>query len=211
MASRREVLDAILAVHRRGSRFGRPLVGVSGIDGSGKSTLAAEWAAQLEEHGVRVALIGLDDWHNPPDVRFARNGVNAGRHFFQQGIRFPALIQQLLSPLRRHGSLELTTEVLQASDLVPRQKTFSFRDVGLILFEGIFLFRRELRPMFDLKIWVKCSFETALRRALLRKQEGLPEDEIRRDYHNIYFPAQKFHLQRDNPAAAADLILRNED
>jgi len=72
------------------------------------------------------------------------------------------------------------------------------------------LFKREFRNHFDLACWVECSFETALERAILRGQEGLPPEQTSRAYETTYFPAQRLHLERDRPQAAADLVLVND-
>jgi uridine kinase len=189
-------------------RLPLPLVGISGIDGSGKSRLAKRLAAQVSQRGIRVALVELENWHNPPSVRFG--GAPPGHHFFQHGLRFAELLARLVTPLRKNGEVTLTFDALRADEQVARQKTIAYSDADIILFEGIFLFRREMRPIFDLAVWVDCSFETALRRALSRNQEGLSEQEIVRDYENIYFPAQRFHMQRDNPRESADVIIENE-
>jgi uridine kinase len=66
------------------------------------------------------------------------------------------------------------------------------------------------RDHFDLKVWIDCSFATALRRAMARDQEGLPPQEAKRTFETIYFPAQRIHLARDNPRKAADIVFTNE-
>ncbi|MGH9794702.1 MAG: uridine kinase [Candidatus Acidiferrales bacterium] len=199
----------LLELCRRGSPHGLPLAGISGIDGSGKSTLAAKLEAALRSEGVRVALLGIDDWHNPPAVRFG--DPDPGLRFFEKGLRFADLLEQVLLPLRAHGSIEVTADVMQTQDREPRRKTFSFRSIDLILFEGVFVFQRELQPLFDLAVWVECSFETALQRALARNMEGLSESELLRDYHTIYYPAQRYHIQRDNPLEFAQLIFAADE
>lgn len=85
-----------------------------------------------------------------------------------------------------------------------------FRDIDIVLLEGIFLFKPEYRDHFDLKIWIECSFETALQRAMARGQEGLPPAETRRAFETIYFPAQRVHFARDNPREFADIIFVND-
>jgi len=57
---------------------------------------------------------------------------------------------------------------------------------------------------------VDCSFETALERAVRRGQEGLPPEETVRAFRSIYFPAQRLHLAKDAPRAAANHILVND-
>jgi uridine kinase len=78
------------------------------------------------------------------------------------------------------------------------------------LVEGIFLFKQAYRSLFDVAIWVDCTFATALARALQRAQEGLPSAETIAAYETIYFPAQRIHLDQDNPRGSADLILDND-
>ena len=80
----------------------------------------------------------------------------------------------------------------------------------MVLAEGIFLFKRAFRSSFDLAIWLDCTVDTALERALRRRQEGLSADATRRAYHTIYFPAQELHAAVDAPMAHADFVLPND-
>ena len=86
---------------------------------------------------------------------------------------------------------------------------YVFEDIDVIVLECIFLFKRRYRHHFDLAIWIDCSFERALERAIRRSQEGLPEGETVRAYQTIYFPAQRIHFERDQPREAADVIIDN--
>jgi uridine kinase len=78
------------------------------------------------------------------------------------------------------------------------------------LLEGIFLFKPTYRNHFDLTVWIDCSFEAALERAIKRGQEGLPPEETVRSFETIYFPAQRIHLARDNPRETADIVFTND-
>ena len=125
-------------------------------------------------------------------------------------IRFDQLFAQLLLPLREQRMVSLIADFAEEMANNYRQHTYSFKNVGVVLVEGIFLFKREHRKLFDLAIWVDCSFPTALARALARAQEGLSPAETIRAYKSIYFPAQKIHFARDNPREKADLIVDND-
>jgi uridine kinase len=192
---------------RRRQPPGSLLVAVSGIDGSGKTTLSVRLAAALEALGVRTALIHLDPWHTPPSVRFAAE--DPGGHFYANAFRFRELFERLVNPLRRARSLHLCIDLtrLPENDLVTR--TYDFEGVDVIVLEGIFLLKRELAARYDLAYWIECPFETALRRALARNQEGEEEEALRRDYETIYFPAQRIHLDNDHPHAAARAVIDN--
>ena len=184
------------------------LVGVSGIDGSGKGYVAKQIEARLGLHSIGPANINVDGWLNLPDRRF--NAIKPAEHFYENAIRFNELFDTLLAPLREQRSVNLVADLAEETARHYRKHTYSFRNVSVVLVEGIFLFKREYRKLFDLAIWVDCSFSTALARALARAQEGLSPAETIRAYETIYFPAQKIHLVLDNPRETADLIISND-
>jgi uridine kinase len=84
-----------------------------------------------------------------------------------------------------------------------------FHKIDVVLLEGIFLFKSVYRDHFDLKVWIECSFATALERAIARGQEGLLPRETQHAFETIYFPAQRIHLARDNPRETADIVFAN--
>jgi len=184
------------------------LVGLSGIDGSGKGYLARQFVAALRSRGFRVASLAADDWAAAPEKRFDPN--RPAEHFYEHGFRFEEMFRGLVLPLKslRRQRLEALRANESRSALHPHG--FEFRDVEIILLEGIFLLKRDYREHFDLTFWVDCSFETAMKRAVQRAQEGLPPDETRRAYETIFFPAQQLHFERDNPRPVADLIINND-
>ena len=78
------------------------------------------------------------------------------------------------------------------------------------MLEGIYLLKRALQAHYDLSVWIDCSFETARGRAVARAQEALPPEATVSAYQTIYFPAQKIHVHRDDPRAAATMIIDND-
>ena len=201
-----QVGEAISA--RAGGRRRALLVAMSGIDGSGKTTLSTRLAERLEGRDLRTALITLDPWHTPWPVRY--NPSDPGRHFYRHAFRFAELFERLITPLQRRRSVTLTLPLIRLTDDAWVEQTYRFAAVDVILLEGIFLLRRQLRRRYDLAFWVECSFETALARALARNQEGQSEARLREDYARIYFAAQRIHVARDAPARHADGILCND-
>jgi uridine kinase len=201
------VANAILSTPPRAGRKAR-LIAISGIDSSGKGYAAGRLAQRLPSLGARVALIGIDGWLNLPQVRFS--ATEKARHFYRNAIRFDAMFSQLVDPLVRAGSVDCQADFAQETAQQYRKQRYVFSDVDTVLLEGIFLLRRDLRERYDLKVWVECSFETALRRAIARGQEGLTEAETIASYQTIYFPAQKIHFTEDDPQASADVVFEND-
>jgi uridine kinase len=184
------------------------LTGISGIDGSGKGYVTAQIAAALEARGRRVANINIDGWLNLPSRRFSQ--TRPAEHFYEHAIRFPELFAQLVLPLREQRRRRVVADFAEETATAYRPHTYQFENIDIILLEGIFLLKPAHRAYFDLAVWVDCTFDTALERALRRGQEHLPPAETIRAYEAIYFAAQRIHLARDDPRAAPTLIVAND-
>ena len=183
------------------------LVAVSGIDASGKGFITQQLAERLRKAGWNVAVISADDWLNLPKV--CVNSDNYAEHFYEHAIRFDEMFKQLIMPLKRNRGISLTADCADARATAFRKERYDFRNIDVVLLEGIFLFKSTYRHHFDQTIWIDCSFKSALQRAIKRGQEGLSREETVRAFQTIYFPAQAIHLARDNPREAADIVLTN--
>ncbi len=187
-------------------RDGCLLAAISGIHGSGKSSLAARVVRDLRAAGYGTAGISLDPWRSLSDPH---PGSDPAEHFYLHAFRVQELFDLLIHPLRRDRSHRVTVEMISPPSLRRAPRSFDFRDVEIIVLDGNFLLRRDLRPLYDLAFWLDCSFDTALRRATERDQGVLSEEEIAWEHTTLYFPAQRIHLERDDPRGAADLVLDN--
>jgi len=183
------------------------LVGVSGIDGCGKGYLARQFEAHLALYGVTPVIVNVDGWLNLPEKRF--NPSAPAENFYENAIRFDEFFTKLVVPLRDRRSAHLVADFVEETALQYRKHTYDFKDVSVVLVEGIFLFKPQYRKYFDLTIWIDCSFSTALARAINRAQEGLSPANTIAAYDTIYFPAQRIHLTLDKPREHADLIFEN--
>jgi uridine kinase len=184
------------------------LVGLSGIDGSGKGFLAGSLGIELEGRGLRLASLSVDAWLNLPSIRFS--AARPAEHFYAHALRLDQMFADLVLPLCRQRSCRLSALVAEETATEYREHYYDFHDIDVVLLEGIFIFKRAYRNHFDLALWIDCTFETALERALQRSQEALPPAETRAAYEAIYFPAQRLHLEKDQPHISADLLVTND-
>ncbi|HEX9425884.1 MAG TPA: hypothetical protein VF899_21780 [Pyrinomonadaceae bacterium] len=208
MVSIDEVVDRILKRRAEVPENRSLMVGISGIDGCGKGYVAAQIEAHLVQRAVASAVINVDGWLNLPDKRFDPRAP--AETFYQSAIRFDQFFSELLIPLRDQKSIYLIADFVEETARQYRKHVYDIKSVGITLVEGIFLFKQAYRSLFDLAIWVECSFATALARAIERGQEGLTPAKTIAAYETIYFPAQRIHFERDDPQATADLILEND-
>jgi uridine kinase len=206
------VADAVALIRERRAALSAQralLVAVSGIDGSGKGYITAQIVSQLAPSCPGAASINIDGWLHLPQQRFSKD--RPAEHFYEHGIRFQEMFEQLVLPLRDRRSHRLDADLADAGNATEyRRHVYEFEGVDVLVVEGIFLLKRAFRAYFDLTVWVDCSFETGLERALQRSQEGLSAEATVRDYATIYFPAQRIHFARDEPRGSADLVIDND-
>jgi uridine kinase len=199
------LVDAVLAKRRRLGRT--TLVGISGIDCAGKSTLAGRLAGDLRAHGQDVVVIGGDGFNRP---RAERSPYPADDPDY--GFAYGQLMGELLVPAREGGRVEGRLRVKDWAADVWRERDFVVAAGAIVLVEGVFLFTPELRPVFDLAVWVEISFDAALERALRRDAEAMGGPHgVRHRYVTRYFPGQRLHLERDRPRERADLVVDGAD
>src|SRR5262245_37713770 len=204
----KQAIASIVAKRNLVSASRSLLVGLSGIDGSGKGYLARHIVAALRSRGFHVASLAADDWAAAPELRFDLN--RPAEHFYEHGFRFEEMFRDLVLPLKFQRSRRLEALRSNESQSALHPHVFEFHNVDIILLEGIFLLKREYREIFDLTFWLDCSFGTAMQRAVQRAQEGLPPEDTSRAYETIFYPAQRLHFRRENPRAAADFIINND-
>src|SRR5712691_6396033 len=144
------------------------LVGISGIDAGGKGFITEKIAKQLQELGWRVATINADDWLNLPEVCLSQH--KPAEHFYEHAMRFDEMFDQLIVPLKENRAVSFVADCADAKGN-RRKHRYEFRNIDIVLLEGIFLFKPAYRELVDLTVWVDCSFETAMERAIKRGQE----------------------------------------
>jgi uridine kinase len=208
MAELQAVIAQILETRRSIPAQQSALVAITGIDGCGKGYVTARLFEQLTREGVHAAIIHVDGWLNLPEVRF--DSSNPAEHFYLRAFRFDEMFSQLVLPLRERRTLRLEADYTEETATRYRKHSYEFEELDVILLEGAYLLKRPFQAYYDLSIWIECSFETALKRAIARTQEGLTEEATVEAYRNIYFPAQEIHFRRDDPRSAATLIVNNE-
>lgn len=185
----------------------RVLVAFDGPDAAGKTTMADAVA----EHTSRPVLrASVDDWHNPSEVRLARGGPSP-EGYFLDSFDLEGLVRELLEPFRAGAPRvrvarfdHRTDSAVEVTEQVPT--------AAALLFDGVFLLRRELVAAWDLRVYVHVSEEVTLSRAELRDRSLFGDhDAVRRRYEQRYLPGQALYRRTASPVQAADVVLDNSD
>jgi uridine kinase len=201
--SKSEVIAALSdeILHNYGK--GRAIVAVDGLDGAGKTVFADALAAQLGVGHRAVFRASIDDFHQSRARRYAR-GADSPEGFYRDSFDYPTFKRMLTEPFRTGwiGSFNLRAFDLKRD--VPFQPVWSSGpEDAILVVDGIFLNRPELRGIWNYSIWLEVDRKIAAQRVLAR--DGVSGNAKR------YADGQKLYLKEAKPREAATAIIDNND
>ena len=187
-------------------------VAIDGADAVGKTTLADELSMAFGEAGNEAIRASVDGFHRPRAKRYER-GPDSPAGYYLDSFDYDALRSLLLEPLGPGGSRSYRPAAFNLDtdsplDLEPR--TAGHRAV--LLFDGVFLLRPELRDVWDVRILVRADSDETLRRAVKRDAVRFGSAaEVERRYRVRYIPGQSLYFEQARPDLAADAVVLNDD
>lgn len=155
----------------------RVLVGVDGRAGSGKSTFADELARTLERRGHCVVRSTTDLFHRPRQERM-QLGVTSPDGYYLHSHQLDSITRELLEPFD-NGAVEVLVSAFDEPSNRPRPLKVAVPARSILVFDGLFLHRPELRSFWDLTVMLQA--DRRCNEAWLRYLEtDLPVDPIAR-------------------------------
>jgi uridine kinase len=171
---------------------GITIVGIDGIDGAGKSTFADELAAELREAGRIVIRATIDSFHNPRAVRH-RLGRSSPEGFYRDSHDLDSLRSRLLVPIAGGPGARFRRAAFDEPTDLPVDAPIETAGAGaILLFDGLFLHRPELRDFWNVSIFVDGDHGPAPR-------------------HDRYVSGQRLYFAECDPLALADIVVDNHD
>jgi phosphoribulokinase len=198
-----DVLAAIRAA--ASSTVGRAVVvGVDGPSGAGKSTLARAIAIEL---GSRLAVIEGDDFY--ADIDWAVRARFAPAESYSRNFDWQRLHDQVLAPARDgHSSLRY-----QRYDW-DNQLMGDWVEIttpAVLIVEGIYTLRPELRDLMDVRIWVDAGRDVRIARQHARHEAYDRDIAARQNAMMKLWEAAEIHyLETYEPRTAADHLISGE-
>ena len=165
-----DVLAALASDILHNYSRGRAIVAVDGLDGAGKSHFGAELADAIREQGHPAVLASIDAFHRPRVERY-RQGTESARGFYQDSYNYEAFRSLLVAPFKKGDTfvteafnLETDTPALGERQLAPAD--------AILVVEGIFLHRPELRGIWNFSIWLDVPLDVSHARLVARDGES---------------------------------------
>jgi len=185
-------------------------VAIDGVPAAGKTTLADELAVVLRAQGREVIRATVEGFLAPRSVRHPWGDSAEG--WYNHSTDLDALRRVLLDPLGPDGDRRIQQAVYdKAADRALSPPVTTAAVNAVLLFDGVFLQRKELFDQWDLRIFVSATFETTVDRSRIRDQTPLMSaNEAEQRYRRRYIPSQEFYFKTVRPTQHADVIVYND-
>ena len=187
-------------------------VGIDGFAASGKTMLADELIEPLQSRGRSVIRVSLDGFHNPGEIR-RQQGHSSPLGYYEDSFNHNAIVSKVLEPLGPGGNLNYSPAVFDfrtdSEVYAPFQRA---NQNSILLFEGVFLHRPQLKKHWDFSVFVQADFDISLKRAKKRDLNLFKTAEkVHEKFTERFIPGQKIYLSAESPEKSADVIWDNND
>jgi uridine kinase len=185
-------------------------VGIDGVDGVGKTVFADRLARAIEAGGRPAIRASVDSFHNPREIRYLQ-GKTSPEGFYLDSYNYPELRRVLLDALGPGGSRSYCSAIFDhvADAPVPAHWSVAAPDAVLV-FDGIFLHRPELRDIWDLSIFLDAPFAITIPRGAGRGP-GFGSADLDAASNRRYIEGQRLYLRENEPQSRASLVIDNSD
>lgn len=185
-------------------------VAIDGRTASGKTTFADELQVAIERLGRPVIRTSVDGFHRPRRERY-RQGRLSSDGYYEDARDLDAIRSLLLEPLGPNGNRRYTVATFDLDKderLEPEFLTASTDAVLLV--DGTFLQREELRSGWDFVVFLDVPEEEARRRGVERDAAAVGgEEQARSLYDRRYGPAFNRYEAECRPLDRADVVIDN--
>ena len=182
----------ILALVNEASAPGRTtLVAIDGLTCAGKSTLAGQLAGALED----ATVVALDAFYRP--LAAEERALLGPKESYDRYFDWRRLLHDVLVPLSRDSRARyrrldwVTGGLAEWQEIEPR---------GVVIVEGVYSIRPELRPYFGVMVYVDAPREVRLARLLDRDYPDV-------SWVDHWMAGEDWYLEHMRPAGQAALVV----
>lgn len=183
-------------------------VGIDGVDGAGKTMFGDELVHILAAAGRPIIRASVDSFHNPRATRY-RLGQPSPEGYFLDSYDYDQLKAVLLDPISPGGTGRYRTAVFDHRQDAPvRVPEAQAAPHAILVFDGIFLHRPELRAHWDFFVFLQVRFDVSILR--MAQRDGSSPDPHAATNHR-YVAGQQIYLRTCTPQRHATITINNDD
>ena len=208
-----EVFQHILKAVRKAQKIkAKPIrLAINGIEGTGKTTFAYNLVNYLCRKDLIAIHISIDGFHFNKERRY-KQGRDSADGYYEDAYDEAAFVKNVLQ--RSQGDppeyIEATHDLL--TDIYLDLQPIKLADNSVLVTDGCYLFKPVFNDYWDLKIYLKTDFQTALERGVKRDQKALGGYEQAKEKFQLrYHAASKRYISEINPEKLADIVIDNTD
>lgn len=186
-------------------------IAINGIEGTGKTVFATALTTFINQSGNHAMQVSIDGFHFNKAHRY-KQGRNSAKGYYEdsydeQGFVDKVLIRSQETP----ASIYMASHDLETDEYLD-QTPMSIPDDIILITDGAYLFKPIYRPHWDIKIYLKTDFGTALQRGAERDAPSLGGFEVAAEkFRERYHKASAIYIENNEPETLADLIVDNTD
>ena len=184
-------------------------VAIDGVDGVGKTTFADLLAEELRSAGREVISASVDGFHNPRSIRYRLGRTPEG--FYRDSYDYEGLKRSLLDPLCEGGLLSYRSAIFDhvtdsAVATPDREATVG----SILVFDGLFLHRPELRDYWHFSIYLDAPFEITVPRGASRGP-GFGDPDPSAASNQRYIGGNMIYFSEASPKTHATVVIDYAD
>lgn len=185
------------------------VIGIDGPGGAGKTTISQNLKEKLEEQGYKCIVLHIDDFITSRSIRYNNSFEEWYCHYVFQW-RYNYLVEKILKPAKARHHIQDNIEFYEKHTDTYRIEFVNIGKNDIIILEGIFIQRAELREYLDYVIYMDIGREEVIKRVINRDVYIGNKEEILEKYNARYFPSEDRYCKTVKPKKRADFLIENE-
>ena len=205
---RNEFLRELVGEIAHNYGHGRVIVAVDGVDGAGKTSFGDDLAAVFREAGHDAFRASMEDFHRSRAERY-REGRESPVSFYRDSFDYQTFRRVLVDPFRMAGSTGFQTAAWDVRRDAPTVMHWvTGQQDGVLIVDGVFLNRPELRGIWNYSILLEVPWDAAYARLAERDARNPDPDALA----NVrYRDGQELYFTEANPRQYASALVDNAD